>query len=238
MKLRSPKAEVRKKTEWRRPKGFEGRPSVLGLILPLELFLLAAPTLCAAATNVPAHEEIPPLRPPRAEIPPSFWEQYGFVTIILGVLLLALVCVVIWVLTRPKPPVAVPPEIEARRALEPLRGRPEDCLLLSRVSQVLRHYVATAFGLPPGELTTAEFGLAIAGRAEIGPELVSVLTDLLRQCDERKFSRPAPAPPLSAVAYALKLIDQSQARRAALTQPVAQCAGSSDADPPKTAVKQ
>jgi hypothetical protein len=136
--------------------------------------------------------------------------------VILGVLLLGLICAVVWLLTRPKPPVVVPPEVQAREALDPLRQQPEDGALLSRVSQILRHYVAAAFELPPGELTTAEFCRAVGGHAPIGPELSAALSEFLRQCDQRKFSPPAPAPPLSAVAQALKLIELAEARRAQL----------------------
>ncbi len=166
-----------------------------------------------------APDAIPPLRPPHAEIPPTFWEQHGLWVVIFGVLLLAVVCAAVWFLTRPKPAVIVPPEDQARHALEPLRQQPEDGALLSRVSQILRHYVAEAFSLPPGELTTAEFCSAIAAHSQIGPELSAPLSDFLHQCDQRKFSPSAPAPQFGAVAQALKLVDQAQARRVALAHP-------------------
>jgi hypothetical protein len=150
--------------------------------------------------------------------------------------LLALVCGVAWLLTRPKPPVVVPPEVQARHALEPLRQQPEDGALLSRVSQILRHYVTAAFDLPPGELTTVEFCGAIATHSPIGPELSAALTQFLRECDQRKFSQSAPAPPLSAVAQALKLIDQAQTRRLALSQSAAQPTQSPVAIPPKVGI--
>jgi hypothetical protein len=146
--------------------------------------------------------------------------------------LLALVCGVAWLLTRPKPPVVVPPEVQARQALDALRQQPEDGALLSRVSQILRHYVTAAFELPPGELTTAEFCTMIATHSPIGPELSAALTAFLCECDRRKFSPSAPAPPLSAVAQALKLIDQAQTRRLALAQSAAQPSQSSVATPP------
>ncbi len=147
-----------------------------------------------------------------------------------------LVGAAVWFLTRPKPPVVVPPEVQARQALEPLRQQPEDGALLSQVSQILRHYVTAAFHLPPGELTTTEFCRAIAGHERVGPELSAALSDFLRQCDQRKFSLPAPAPPLSAVAQALKLIDQAQARLAALAQPAAQPSGSPNAASPNAGI--
>ena len=58
--------------------------------------------------------------------------------------------------------------VQARAALEPLRGQSENGALLSRVSQILRHYVAAAFDLPPGELTTVEFCGAIASHTRGG----------------------------------------------------------------------
>jgi hypothetical protein len=197
------------------------RPSDFGLrtFIPS---LLAAQPLFAAATNAPANDEIPPLRPPHAEIPATFWDQYSGWVILTGVLVMGLVGVAVWFLSRPKLPVVVSPEVLARKALEPSRQQPEDGALLSRVSQILRHYVAAVFGLPPGELTTAEFCRAIAAHKPVGPDLAAALSDFLRECDQRKFSPPTPAPPLSAVAQALKLIEQTQARCSALAQAAAQ----------------
>jgi len=207
-----------------------------GIWISFVALALFIPRLAFAPdTNSLDPDAIPPLRPPHAEIPPTFWDQYSLWVVLGGVLLLALVCVAAWFLTRPKPPVIVPPEVQARQALEPLGQQPENGALLSRVSQILRHYVTAAFSLPPGELTTAEFCRAIAGPGPIGPELSAALGDFLRQCDQRKFSPPPPAPPLSAVAQALKLIEQAQARRLALTQPAAQPPQSSAARQPKQA---
>jgi hypothetical protein len=200
--------------------------------------LLAAQPLFAAATNSPGPDDIPPLRPPHAEIPATFWDQYSAWVILAGVLVMALVGAAIWFFTRPKPPVVVPPEVLARKALVPLRLQTEDGALLSRVSQVLRHYVAAAFDLPPGELTTAEFCGAISGHPLIGPELSAALSAFLRLCDQDKFSPPAPVPPLSAVAQSLKLIDQAQARRLALAQSAGQPAQSPVAIPPKTGAEK
>jgi hypothetical protein len=159
---------------------------------------------------------IPPLRPPRADLAPGYWEQHAVSTIAVSVAGLALAAVVIWRLTRPKPPVLVPPEIEARRALEPLQAKPEDGRLLSEVSQIMRHYVSAAFELAAGEMTTAEFCRIISASGSVGPELASALESFMRRCDEKKFSPAPPAPALNAARRAMALLEQAEARRAEL----------------------
>ena len=235
MKGRNPKSEGRRKAEIRRPKSEAGstttrraaplfgfRPSDFLRISDFGLriwafVLLIAQAAFAAATNQPA-DAIPPLRPPQGEIAPAFWEQYGVWVIIAGALLLGVIGGVVWWLRRPAPAVVVPPEAEARQALEPLRLQAEDGQLLSRVSQILRRYVSTAFGLPPGEMTTADFCRAIADQGRLGPDLSPALGDFLRKCDERKFAPAAPTAALGAVAQAGKFIEQAELRRAELHQ--------------------
>ncbi len=187
-------------------------------ILSCSLSLLAAQTLHAATTNPPDPDAIPPLLPPRGEIPPAFWEQNRLGVIIFGVLLLGLVCAAVWWLRRRRPAVIVPPEAEARQALEPLREQTEDGAVLSRISQILRRYVGAAFGLPPGEMTTTDFCRAIADHERLGLELSASLSDFLRQCDERKFAPAAPRPALGAAAQAFKFIELAEVRRAQLRQ--------------------
>ncbi len=207
-------------------------------IVATAISVLAAGRLYGAATNSLSPEAIPPLRPPRPEIPPTFWEQYGLWVVLGAILLLALVSAAAWFLTRPKPPVIVPPELQARQALEPLRQQAEEGAVLSRVSQVLRHYLAAAFSLPPGELTTTEFCHVLSDQAQAGPELSASVAEFLRQCDQRKFSPTPPAPPLGAVAQALQLIDHAEARRAALARAASQLAQQSGADSPSPAKEQ
>jgi hypothetical protein len=130
----------------------------------------------------------------------------------------ALMTTLVWYLRRPKPPVVVPPEVVACQALEQLRHQPEDGAVLSRVSQVLRHYVAEVAGLPQGELTTAEFCRALDTEPRLGDYLSAALSDFLRQCDERKFAPGRSKPVLAAVDRALELVEAARAR---LVQPPA-----------------
>ena len=162
---------------------------------------------CLADTNSAAPDEIPPLRPPHAQIPPSFWEQYGLWVVIGSVAVLALVGATMWLLTRPKPPTGVPVEVEARRLLKSLLDTPEDGMVFSWVSQVLRRYVTLAFDLRTGELTTGEFCRVITNQDRLGPELSSAISEFLRRCDERKFAPSPPQPGLGAAKRALELVE-------------------------------
>ncbi len=157
--------------------------------------------------------DIPPLRPPHAEIPPTFWEQHTVSIGMVGFAVLALIGIAIWFATRPKPPVIVPPEVQARNELELLRDLPESGAVLSQVSQAVRRYFGAAFALPPGELTTAEFCRAIAGNDQIGSDLSATTGDFLRRCDERKFSADSPPQAPGAAEYALKLVEEAEGRR-------------------------
>jgi hypothetical protein len=161
---------------------------------------------------------IPPLAPPRGAMLPTFWEQYGLWIVLGGVALAALAVGLIWLWRRPRATAPVSPETQARQALEPLRQRIEDGAVLSRVSQILRHYVTAAFGLPDGELTTTELCRALNERPQLGPEFPAAVGDFLRECDRRKFAPAPPAPPLDAVAQALKLIEMAEALRAPAAQ--------------------
>lgn len=186
-------------------------------VLSWQLFVVAA-LLCRAgfqvnaATNAAEEANVPQLAPPYPELPPTFWERYGLVLALAVVLLLALVGLSIWLGLRKKPPTVLPPEVLARRELNALAARPEDCEVLSRTSQILRRYFVAAFRLPAGEYTTAEF-CRMAGNCEaIGADLTVAAAEFLRECDERKFSVSA-APLSGVVARALALVDRGEALR-------------------------
>jgi hypothetical protein len=184
-------------------------------ILTLELLFLASPAL--PATNIfSSADDLPKLRPPRAEMPPTFWEKYELWAILGSIVVLALIATMVWLLTRPKPPIIVPPGIRAKQALDLLLTRPEDGVVLSQVSQITRHYITEAFALPSGELTTAEFCRLIASHEGLGPELAGTISEFLRRCDERKFRPSPPSSPMAAVATAYKILESAEARLAEL----------------------
>jgi hypothetical protein len=202
-------------------------------ILLITLFLLGARSMARAATNTISPDDIPALRPARAEIPPGFWEQHGVWIVLGGILLLAFAGAAIWFLVRPKPAVVVPPGARARQALEALRHQAEDGALLSRTSQLLRRFFAATFGLPPAELTTTEFCRAIETDPQVGPALSAAVSEFLRQCDRRKFS-PAPfAEPLGAVGQALQFVEQAEARQAQLRQAAQAAVGNASPSAPQ-----
>jgi Domain of unknown function (DUF4381) len=168
--------------------------------------------------NVPAPDAIPPLRPPLQEIPPSFWEQHGAMIVAAGVLVIAALGAAVWFLTRPRKVTPPSAAAQARAILAPLRTLVEEGALLSRVSQVLRRYLAAAFALPPEELTTSEFCRALAAQPQVGAELSAAICQFLRRCDERKFAPQAGQPALGAVDQAMRFVSAAEERLARLSQ--------------------
>ncbi len=181
----------------------------------LSLGLLLFPSSLLAFTNSRPND-IPPLRPPRKEMPPTYWEQKGGLVVVSGVGLLGAILAGIWFARRVRPQVTVPAEVQARAALETVRGQPETGGVLSAISQNLRHYITAAYNLPAQELTTTEFCEVIAHNESIGPKLADAISEFLRRGDQRKFALSAERAPLEAVPQAFKLIEMSEARRAEL----------------------
>jgi len=223
VKIRSPKPEIRKKSEGRSPNGLPASSTCgasFGLASDFGFRILSA--LIAISVSVPAMaadtnglpDPSSSLRPPRGEILPTFGEQYGTWVMLAGVLLAGAIAFVIWRATRPKPAVPVPWSVQARRRLEPLREQPEDGRLLSEVSQVVRHYIAAAFGLSSDEATTSEFCRTLAACEKIGTELSAELSSFLKECDLRKFAPTPPASAYGVVGRSLKIIEVAENRLA------------------------
>jgi hypothetical protein len=161
----------------------------------------------------------PKLRPPRGEMAPSFWEQHPSeiwqqhkaVIILLALLLLGLVAALLWHFLRARPSIVVPPGVRARKELEKLKSEPENGVLLSHVSQVLRRSIAEMFSLPPQEMTTSEFCQVMGHQPKIELELGSQIGAFLRNCDELKFAARPAQPPFGAVTQALGIIERADA---------------------------
>jgi hypothetical protein len=173
----------------------------------------SAPVLFAAAVE---EEPIPGLQPPRGLVPPGLWDQYSVWIIVGGAMLLFLLGIALWLLLRPKPPIVISPEAQARYLLAGLSQQTETGSVLSRVSYAVRSYFGAAFALPEGEMTTSEFCRALNAAPEPGPDLKSRVCGFLGECDERKFAPSPAAPPMGAVVQALNLVEQAEARRAQL----------------------
>jgi hypothetical protein len=169
-------------------------------------------------------ETIPPLHPPRGEMPPGLWEQHGMLIVVGGVFLLLVLACLVWLLFRRRPIPPVPAETVARKELESLKRAPESGAVLSRVSQVVRHYLGAAFGLPPIEMTTTEFADALRSSAAVGAELAGRATEFLRDCDRRKFAPGTPGMPSTTVSVAEELVAEGERRQAELRQAAAQAA--------------
>jgi len=185
-------------------------------MFPLAIVFLAVVFPLQGQTNA-----LPALLPPYGDLPPTFGEQHGTSVWIAGIGTVVLVAYVLWLLFSREPEIIVPPEAQARQALELLRQQPEDGVVLSRVSQVVRNYFVAAFQLSPGEFTTAEFSRTLSSCEKINAELATVATDFLRDCDTRKFSTATASTTFDAVNQALQLVAQAEQRRAQLRQTAA-----------------
>lgn len=186
--------------------------------VPAGVVLFCLVMLLAMAGFAQAPDDVPQLRPIRAELAPTFWEQHTMPVVLYAAEFLVLAGIVAWLFMRRVPPLPEPIEALTRRELEALRKQAPDEATLSRVSRCVQRYFAGAFGLPPGELTTAEFCQSLAGDERVGRRLAERVAVFLRQCDVAKFSPVSAAHPGPAVSEALDLVAQGEARRTELRQ--------------------
>ena len=198
----------RQKAEGRRQKW----SVVSGVHLTIGYWLLAiAEVRMAAATNSPTNpDEIPPLRPPKPDIPPGFWEQHGLLVVLLGVAAV-IVAVLLWrMLPRPRPAESPEPAAIARQALESLRHRPEDAALLAETSLILRRYFVAAFDLPRMEFTNSELCGQLEREAKADPELSKAATALLKGMEHLRFDAEPNTSVTQVVEQALELIHRTE----------------------------
>ncbi len=185
------------------------------LVCCLVCLCLAEPMVAAepnGASDLPASS----LNPPRGEIPPSVWEEYGGWIIAGSILAFAAIASGVWFLTRPKPEQKEPCVVAARRELKGLIDKQEDDALLVRTSQILHRYLAASFSMPGDQMTTREFCEGMSKNSRVGVDLARETSEFLQRCDVKKF---APAPPkgnLGAVATAMAIVDRAEQRLAHL----------------------
>lgn len=151
-------------------------------------------------------QAIRPIKPPvntpvtLAEVLP--WMLGGY-----GVFLLAtLVAALIWIRARKKEDPGIfatappePPHIEAFQSLSRLRAErlPQKGQVkeyYSRLTRIVRHYMARQFGIHALESTTAEILEAFATQNSGEKELLEMLDKLLNLADLVKFAREDPTP--------------------------------------------
>src|SRR6185436_11731470 len=214
-------------------RGEEGSPKSSDVRLAVFALVVASclTPLSWAATNEAGDDF--KLRPPRGEIPASFWEQNRKWLVPMGIAGALAAGLLVWYFSRPKLAAEVPPEVRARKELDALTNQGGDREVLSRTSQVLKRYLAEVFGLPKEEMTTAEFCKVFNAGMEPGEALSKNVCDFLRRSDQMKFA-PGPVP-ASTVPEARRLLEQTEARRAELKVAAAQQKGRSAAGVPEIA---
>ena len=132
--------------------------------------------------------------PEKVGIGAAFWVALGLVVLLLGVLLL-------WLIRRRRrasepeasPAPAIPPDLEAMRALdalaaEGLPGRGELRPFYIRLTVVAKRYLERRLGAPILEMTSAETLAFLRGHAH-GSELLPVVRDLAEAADRIKFAK-------------------------------------------------
>lgn len=138
-----------------------------------------------------AREPIPPLRPPHAELPPTFWESNNGLVFLAGVFVG--MAVMGWWLWRrssqrraldPIDPLAI-----ARAKLETLAASDaESAKWPELVPQIVRWALIERFQLPWMEYTTEEFKSLFRANGWLPEPLMEELARLLEDCDRARFA--------------------------------------------------
>jgi hypothetical protein len=189
-------------------------------------FLFYLTAFCLSTFNCPAYsltnselsDNIPPLRPPRTEIPQGFWEKNSLLFAIVTLLALGTLGLALVIIRRHRQLPCVHPASEAREALRLLAAKPEDGSAISLVSRILRRYFTISFGLPEEELTTSEFSAAMRACEPLGQDLANQVAFFFAGCDQKKFAEVTLAGPPWALPEALRLIALGEQRLQFLRQ--------------------
>jgi len=182
-----------------------------GCLLAVGLILQAR---AQEATGKP--DPIPPLKPPKPVIAPTYWEEHSALIVPAALAGVGLVAGALWLTFRKRPTPAEAPAHKALRELDELATAPQEGRMLSRVSRTVRDYLTAAFDMPREETTTTEFVERVRHLPALGEGIAAKVPEFLRACDERKFSAQPPPGEFNAVARARELIEAGELRRAEL----------------------
>ncbi len=161
------------------------------------LLLLVAPLSTSAAIKA----EIPPLRPPREELPANIDRYDPLPWFIVAVAAGLLGAALAWPRTPKRKVVELPADIAFRQIQTLSNPAPAE------VSQIFRRYLIAALRLPGQGVTTEEIHDALADEQPLATEV----TAFLSECDAAKFS-PAPPPPANPADTARALITAIERR--------------------------
>ncbi len=162
-----------------------------------------------------AREPIPPLRPPHAELPPTFWESNNGLVFLAGVFV-GMAVMGWWLWRRSSRRRAldhIDPLAIARAKLETLAASDaESAKWPELVPQIVRWALIERFQLPWMEYTTEEFKALIRANGWLPEPLVADLARLLDDCDRARFaSLPGANNTASLPARAVQLLAQAAA---------------------------
>ena len=117
----------------------------------------------------------------------------------------------IWWANRKGKAVALPAAEQAREKLRALQSTPESVELAAEVSREVRHYATAALGRAGEELTTEELSRAVAADQRFEAAQLTQLSELLRDCDRKKFA-PTLLPTPRLAERALELVENFEKR--------------------------
>ncbi|EEF57919.1 hypothetical protein [Pedosphaera parvula] len=182
------------------------KQSRFGGCILFAVFALFAPNALSAQQDLTA------LRPPKGELAPGFWEQFGWV-VAAGLIVLFGVALT-WAMLRKgkKPPILPAPAMMAKRELEALRGQTKGEAHAFGVSKIIKNYLVLVLCLPPGEYTTLDINKALQTQPDLGEDLKQNFARFLRECDEQKFSGAHSRSDNDIITSASGLIDQTESQ--------------------------
>jgi hypothetical protein len=153
-----------------------------------------------------------PLKAPKPEIPPTFWEQHSTAIVGGGFGAAVVLSALAYLAFRPRAHILPPPAVVARQRLTELKTAPADGLLLTRISSAVRQFFLATARLPVEELTTAEFISVLEDRVEVPPPLKARVSVFLRALDLQKFSPSgSPAEAQGIITQALEFVNEAEA---------------------------